>query len=113
MKNWSTTISKAVSKKLLLAQVTVVSVAFSTVSYAAPDSDAVNTEAGLISDFITKILEGDVGYMISLLMFTLGVIGFLQTKKWEVMLGCFGIGLAIIIVPDALKGFFTLAGGAA
>lgn len=109
MKSLLASIKQAVANKALKATVALGAYAYTAVSNAAPDASAVNTEAGVISTFIHGILEGDVGYLFTLLMFVLGIVAFIQTKKWEAMLGCFAIGLAVIIVPGALQGFFDVS----
>jgi hypothetical protein len=108
MKKWLSNIQEAIARKMLLVQVFVMGSAFSAISAAAPDAVAVNAEAGVVSTFITNILEGDVGYLLALVFFFLGVVGFIKTKQWEVMLGAFAIGILVIIVPGALKGFFNV-----
>lgn len=79
-----------------------------TVAYAAPDGTAVNAEANEIGTFIHNLLSGDVGYLFSLTSFLLGIIGAIATQKWVVLFGGFAIGVAILIIPSAMQGLFTV-----
>ena len=78
------------------------------IAQAAPAAGSVNSEAQGITTFIREILAGDVGYLFTLGSFLLGIIGAIATQKWVVLFGGFAIGIAILIIPDALQGFFDV-----
>ena len=74
---------------------------------AAPDATAVNTQASGINVFIEGLLNGDIGYLLTLIAF-FGGLGYAITKReWMPAFYGFGIAVLILIVPGAMKGLFT------
>lgn len=80
----------------------------SQMAFAAPNATGVNNSSKEVSKFITDILAGPTGYMLTLVAFLGGIFLFIQKRDFWAALGCFAIALAILIVPPALEGFFTL-----
>jgi hypothetical protein len=75
---------------------------------ATPDSAAVNTQASGINAFIEGLLNGDIGYLLTLVAFFSGLGVAIFKREWMPAFYGFGIAVLILLVPDAMKGLFTL-----
>lgn len=76
-------------------------------AFAAPDSDKVNAQAGIINTFIEGVLNGEVGYLFTLISFFVGIGFAISKREWMPAFYGFGIAIMILIVPDAMKNLFS------
>ncbi len=74
---------------------------------AAPSASDTNTSAAGATAYIIGILQGEIGYLLALAAFVAGIFSWFKTKDLMQTLSCFGLAVAIIIVPGALNGFFS------
>lgn len=79
---------------------------FSAVATAAPDAAAINTESMDIVSLILGILEGPTGWLFTLIAFLAGIFFYFSKRDIWATMGCFALALMIVIVPNALGGFF-------
>ncbi len=82
-------------------------VASSVSMAAAPSASDTNTSAAGATLYIIGILQGEIGYLFALAAFVAGLFAYFKTKDLVQTFSCFGVAVAIIIVPGALKGFFN------
>ncbi len=88
--------------------VSATALAFSAISFAAaPSATDTNAAADGATAYIIGILQGEIGYLLALAAFVTGIFAWFKTKDLMATLSCFGLAVAIIIVPGALAGFFN------
>lgn len=73
---------------------------------AAPDAANVNNSSSDVITFILAILNGQTGYLLTLIAFVGGLFMYIQRQNFWAAMGCFALAIAIIVVPTALGGFF-------
>ena len=74
---------------------------------AAPSAADTNAKAGRPTGYLINILQGEIGYLIALAAFASGIFVWFKSKSLLQTLSCFGLSIAIIIVPITLEGAFT------
>ncbi len=74
---------------------------------AAPSAAETNAKAGGPTGYLINILQGEIGYLIALAAFVYGIFIWFKSKSLFQTLSCFGLSIAIIIVPITLEGAFT------
>lgn len=118
MKNTLISIKEGIQKCAISAQVAVTINAkkagfaaagslLSAGAVSAPDATTVNTQASGINQFIEDLLNGDIGYMLTLVAFFAGLAVAIFKKDWMPVFYGFFIAVAILIVPGAMRGLFT------
>jgi hypothetical protein len=118
MKNTIISIKEGMQKCTILAQAAfrinakkagfaAVGSLLSVGAIAAPDASTVNTQASGINKFIEDLLNGDIGYMLTLVAFFAGLAVAIFKKEWMPVFYGFFIAVAILIVPGAMRGLFT------
>ena len=99
------------NKAMVSAGLMILSVdtALASASGSAYDSDQVNSQAKGVAEFLIDLLQGWVGYTLSLAIFFVGIFTYFKDKNLWGTLACFGIAVLIVFVPGMLEGFFQVS----
>jgi hypothetical protein len=71
---------------------------------SAPEASTVNAQAVGINAFIEGVLNGDIGYLLTLISFFIGIIIAIFKKDWMPVFYGFFVAVAILVIPDTIKG---------
>jgi hypothetical protein len=70
---------------------------------AAPEAATVNNQVLGVNTFLEGLLDGDIGYLLTLIAFFGGIIVAIFKKEWMPIFHGFFVAVAILVVPGSIR----------